>query len=383
MSDKTHTETTPALAPTEVFRAGTYTDAKGQLVTITVADLAAAVAAYDPDNSPAPVVIGHPALDAPAHGWIRKLELRGDTVVATEFGDVSPAFADQVKAGRYRNRSMSFHGPGSTANPRPGIWYPKHVGWLGAAAPAVPGLRDVALADGEEILTAEFSDGPRAPWWALGYIADALRTMREDTIATRGVEAADRLLPSYLIDSIAEAGAYREPEVVPVTLEQMSVNAVGPINASNSFAAPLPEITPELLAVQAREAAIAARETALADREDVAFADGLIAAGELLPAKRDAALKMLKSLRSTAEFAAGDGAADPRELVRQLAGGGVPALGAGVSDPEPGVIEDVSFAAPPGEYVSTEGMARLAAAEALRRANPSLSLIDAARRLES
>lgn len=373
MSDKSHTPETPALAPTEVFRAGTYTDSRGQQVTITVADLAAAVAAYDAEHNPAPAVIGHPTLDAPAYGWLRGLELRGDTLVATEFGDVDPDFAGQVKAGRYRKRSMSFHAPGSTANPKPGIWYPKHVGWLGAAAPAVPGLRDVALADGEEILTAEFSEPARAPWWALGYIADALRTLREDAIATRGLEAADRMLPSWMIDSIADAGSYREPEVVPAVLD-------------TRFAAPTegaaPEITPELLAVQAREAAIAAREAALADREDVAFADGLIAAGELLPAKRDATLQLLKSLRSTADFGAGDGAADPRALVRQLAGGGVPALGAAVSDPEPGVMEDVSFAAPPGYAIDPASMQLYAAAEQLRRQDPSLSLIEAAKRLE-
>lgn len=373
MSDNTTPSKTPAaLPPTEVFRAGTYTDARGQEVTITVADLAATVAAYDAEHSPAPHVIGHPRLDDPAHGWVGKLELRGDVLVASDSRNVSPEFAAQLDAGRYRKRSMAFHAPTSTANPKPGIWYPKHVGWLGAAAPAVPGLRDVALADGEEILTAEFSES-RAPWWVLSTLADVLRNLREDAIATRGVEVADRLMPTWMIDSVAQAAVYREPEIVPAVLE-------------TRFAAPsegaAPEITPELEAVQAREVALAQRERDLQDREDVAFADGLIANGELLPAKRDAALKLLRSLRTTAEFSAGDGA-DPRELVRQLSGGGVPSL-ATVSDPEPGVLdESVEFAAPPGCFVSAEGMARYAAAQALRRADPSLSLIDAARRLES
>jgi hypothetical protein len=371
MSDKPTPETTPALAPTEVFRAGTYTDARGQQVTITVADLAATVAAYDPAHSPAPHVIGHPQLDDPAQGWVGKLELRGDVLVASEHRDVAPAFADQVAAGRYRKRSMAFHGPASTANPKPGIWYPKHVGWLGAAAPAVPGLRDVALADGEEILTVEFAELPGAPWWVLGTLSDMLRRLREDAIANRGSEVADRLMPTWMIDVIAEAARYREPDVVPAVLE---TRFAGPPEGA------LPEITPELRAVQAREAAVAAREAALADREDVAFADSLIASGELLPAKRDATLQLLKSLRSTAEFAAGDGA-DPRQLVRQLAGGGLPALGA-VSDPEPGVLEDVSFAAPPGYAVDPASMQLYAAAEQLRRTNPHLSLIDAAKQLE-
>mgnify|MGYP001809716980 CR=1 FL=1 len=380
MSDKTHTsKTPPTLAPTEVFRAGSYTDAKGQPVTITTADLAATVAAYDAEHSPAPAVIGHPKTDDPAHGWIRKLELRGDTLVATEFADVNPAFADQISAGRYRKRSLSFHAPASPANPKPGIWYPKHLGWLGAAAPAVPGLRDVALADGEadQVLTAEFAEpGSTAPWWVLGTLANLLRGLREDAIASRGMEVADRLMPTWMIDTVAEAADYREPEGLP----QMSVNAVGQISAINSFAAP-PEITPELQAVQAREVAIAQRERDLQDREDVAFADGLINAGELLPAKREHALKLLRSLRTTAEFSAGDGA-DPRELVRQLAGGGVPSLTA-VSDPEQGVLdESVEFAAPPGYAIDPASLQLYARAEQLRRNHPELSLIDAAKRLE-
>jgi hypothetical protein len=376
MSDKTPTsKTPPTLAPTEVFRAGSYVDAKGQPVTITTADLAATVAAYDAEHSPAPAVIGHPALDAPAYGWIRKLEMRGDTLVAAEFADVDPAFADQISAGRYRKRSLSFHSPTSAANPKPGIWYPKHLGWLGAAAPAVPGLRDVALADGDadQVLTAEFAEpGRPAPWWVLGTIANLLRGLREDAIASRGMEVADRLTPTWMIDSIAEAADYREPEHVPAVLESFPV--------SNSFAA-APEITPELQAVQAREAAIAARERDLQAREDVAFADGLIVAGELLPAKREATLKLLQSLRSVAEFSAGDGA-DPRALVRQLAGGGVPSL-TPVSDPEPGVLdESVEFAAPPGYAIDPASLQLYARAEQLRRTHPELSLIDAAKRLE-
>lgn len=375
MSDNTTPSKTPAaLPPTEVFRAGSYVDAKGNPVTITTADLAATVAAYDAEHSPAPAVIGHPTHDAPAHGWIRKLELRGDTLVAAEFGDVDPAFADQLTAGRYRKRSMSFHSPTSPANPKPGIWYPKHLGYLGAAAPAVPGLRDVALADGEadQVLAVEFAEGRSAPWWIFGTLATLLRGLREDAIASRGLEVADRLMPTWMIDTVAEAADYREPEIVPAVLD-------------TRFAAPsegaAAEITPELLAVQAREAAIAQRERDLQDREDVAFADGLIANGELLPAKREHALKLLKSLRTTAEFSSGDGA-DPRELVRQLAGGGVPSL-TPVSEPEPGVIdESVEFAAPPGYAIDPASLQLYARAEQLRRTHPELSLIDAAKRLE-
>ncbi len=48
-----------------------------------------------------------------------------------------------IKKGYYRKISMSFYHPDSDKNPKPGIWYPRHVGFLGAVAPAVKGLSQV------------------------------------------------------------------------------------------------------------------------------------------------------------------------------------------------------------------------------------------------
>ncbi len=48
-----------------------------------------------------------------------------------------------VKAGRFKSRSASFYHPDNPNNPKPGVYYLRHVGFLGAQPPAVKGLKAV------------------------------------------------------------------------------------------------------------------------------------------------------------------------------------------------------------------------------------------------
>lgn len=63
---------------------------------------------------------------------------------------VSDACRELVGAGRYRKISASFFSGAAPGNPCPGALYLKHVGLLGAAAPAVHGLQAVELAAGDD-----------------------------------------------------------------------------------------------------------------------------------------------------------------------------------------------------------------------------------------
>lgn len=138
----------PALGkygPIEVFRTGSFTDMAGGEHSVTEGTLRDIAAAYDRDLAPAPVVIGHPQTDAPAYGWVENLHVQGGVLKAT-LEDTATAFADMVKAGHYKRVSISLFPPKSAANPKPGTFYLKHVGFLGAAAPAVPGLKPVHFA---------------------------------------------------------------------------------------------------------------------------------------------------------------------------------------------------------------------------------------------
>lgn len=144
----------------EIFRAGTRTDANGNTVTITEADLAAAAQAYDPKVHEAPIVVGHPKADAPAYGWVKSLGVQNGVLTA-DFAQVDEGFADLVKAGRYKKVSASFYPPTSPNNPKPGVWTLRHVGFLGAQPPAVKGLSAISFAEGE--VYVEFPESPPPP----------------------------------------------------------------------------------------------------------------------------------------------------------------------------------------------------------------------------
>lgn len=157
-------ETDPAAPPEdvtaelEILRTGTFQAMDGQSHQITAAMLAEIVASFDRDGAPVPAVVGHPKSDDPAYGWVRDLAVKGDRLTATLF-KVDPGFAKTVADGRFRKVSVKLYTPDAPANPAPGSWGLRHVGFLGAAAPAVSGLKPVEFAGGDEG-TVEFQAVP-------------------------------------------------------------------------------------------------------------------------------------------------------------------------------------------------------------------------------
>ena len=134
----------------------------GQLLDFSEADLQATVAAYTPTKPEAPLVVGHPSHDAPAYGWVAGLQFCDGAIDATP-AQVNTDFADMVAAGAYKKISASFYSPTAPQNPVPGVYYLRHVGFLGAQPPAVKGLRTPSFADTEDgVLTFEFSE-PQPP----------------------------------------------------------------------------------------------------------------------------------------------------------------------------------------------------------------------------
>lgn len=139
------------MEPIHFFRAGRHTTNSGQEIAFSQTDLDAIAREYDPVVHEAPLVVGHPSMDAPAYGWVKSVIAREDGLYA-EAGDVQPAFADMVRSGAYRKVSGSFYPPNAKNNPRPGSYYLRHIGFLGAAAPAIKGLRPVSFGDDMEAL---------------------------------------------------------------------------------------------------------------------------------------------------------------------------------------------------------------------------------------
>ena len=110
----------------------------------------------------APVVIGHPATDSPAHGWIHAVH-HGEDGLHASAHLLSAALSEGVREGRYRKVSVSLYGPGCANHPLPdaGAWYLRHVGFLGATPPVVKGLRQAELGEaGEHVhhVTLDFGE---------------------------------------------------------------------------------------------------------------------------------------------------------------------------------------------------------------------------------
>ena len=291
--------TKPAPRLIEIFRAGRHVAADGREVEFTAADVQTIADGYDPALSPAPVVIGHPKLDAPAYGWVDRLVAK-DGVLFAEEGQVDPDFAGLRKAGRFRNRSASFYLPDSPSNPKPGQLYIKHVGWLGATAPAVKGLKQVSFAENQEGVV-EFALSDRR--WAFRTVADIFRRWREKMIEDKGVEAADEVIPAWQIDSLNEAGQPDADSAVRsfAGVEDIAVDRTAEFN----------EREREL---EAREAAVRQIEQQNAQAaqqarrdEAVAFADGLVKEGKLLPARKATIVELILALPTEAPLSFGEG----------------------------------------------------------------------------
>lgn len=152
----------PSMRRIHIFRAGRQTAMSGATIDFTEADMAATAAAYDPTKHEAPIVVGHPATDDPAHGWVRALSASGADLFA-EPHQVNPAFAEMVAAGAYKKVSASFYPPQHPNNPTPGVYALRHVGYLGAQPPAVKGLKPTEFADDAECVEIELDFSELTP----------------------------------------------------------------------------------------------------------------------------------------------------------------------------------------------------------------------------
>ncbi|WP_231087452.1 hypothetical protein [[Haemophilus] ducreyi] len=131
------------------MKLGTHTAMDGRAISFTTDMLNDIAGSYDPQLSESPIVIGHPTLTAPAYGWVKQTSVEDGTLYA-HVGQVDAAFAEAVNEGRYKKRSASIFLPDTPGNPKPGHYYLRHIGFLGAIPPAVKGLADVNFAQNVE-----------------------------------------------------------------------------------------------------------------------------------------------------------------------------------------------------------------------------------------
>lgn len=262
-----------------IFRAGRHRTISGQAVEFSEADLAAIAAAYDPAVHEAPLVAGHPKTDDPAMGWVSGLKCVGPRLEA-DFRQTDPAFAEAVKAGRYKHVSAAFYAPNSPNNPKPGGYYLRHVGILGAVPPAVKGLGSLNFAEDDTVFLA-FGEEEAAPPSEGTPPADPPNPEPKEEAMDRKTEPA------------GNAGTAAENAGLRKELEEM-------------------------------KARMARQETERRHADNLAFAEGLVSAGRLAPAGRDVVAATLDALTTPKEdgsmiaFGEGDQAGPLAEQFRAL-----------------------------------------------------------------
>lgn len=181
-----------------VFRTGKHTAMNGSVHDWTEQDIDRIISNYDPEKHTAPAVIGHPKSDHPAWGWVKGLSRIGDTLYA-EFDQIHPDFADMLKTGLFKKRSISLY-PDLTL---------KHVGFLGAAPPAVKGLPDYKFSDGANDIIIEFSTEQKKenPPMELKEFFEALKFWKEATTVETPAPALPPVQPVHVAPVVQELPA--------------------------------------------------------------------------------------------------------------------------------------------------------------------------------
>ncbi len=323
-----------------IFRPGTHRAMDGKEYTFSDQDVAGIAESYSPAVHQSPAVIGHPELDAPAYAWAEGLEF-ADGVLWARLKDVAANFSAWVKQGWYRNISASFYQP--EKSPVPGQWYLKHIGFLGAAPPAVPGLPHAAFAAGESVSFEEPMPilDELAVQDELGRLDGILRLFWDQVWSLRyGSDVPDR--KAAIVAKVADLNAAidsldfseEEPPMEKKTFLEWLRDGLREVG--------LLPATPPTQPAQFSEADVAAREKAAADKarkdaeaagaktaraqavhaEVAAFVDAGVKAGTFLPAWRDAGIPQVieQAMLSEAEvgFAEGKPARKAGEVLMEL-----------------------------------------------------------------
>ncbi len=298
------------MQPIEIFRSGKHYADNGKAYSFSEADLKAAADAYDPSLHQAPLVIGHPAHDDPAYGWVSALTTDGASMVAAP-DRVNPEFSELVEKGAYKNVSASFYAPNAKGNPVPGIHYLRHVGFLGAKPPAIKGLKAIQFAETDpeaedDIITicfAEVSDFTLA--WGLKSAARLFRRMRDKILAEEGVDAADAAMAEQEIRDIEDAAsrAERAGEAKSETTSFSEHNEEPDMSTPDTSTDAQKKLDEEKAALAAERAKFDAERISFAEaqaerrrEEDKRFLDGLADDGKIAPGVLPDLLSFMETL---------------------------------------------------------------------------------------
>lgn len=343
----------------ELFKAGEQTDSLGNTRNFTTDDLDDMVK----NHESFPIVIGHPKVDAPAYGWSSKLVRKGGSLFG-KFTDVESQFSDMVEKKRFPNRSVRLRLTDDG-------FKVAHVGFLGAAAPAIPGLKSLEFSEDDSALDFEFSG------YAETVMARMLRRLREYFIDKESIELADSLLPEYELEAIAEDAMRDRMEDsksdTSFNQHRNKQNNNGGANVPDTKTYSQQEVD-DLLAQKATD--FASSETDLKTQLDderkarltaeyTSFVDGAIDDGKLTPAMSAGAVDFMLQLAVDAEFefsqGEGDGKAqtktNPVDWFKDFVGGLGKTVSLGATGDEDTDAAVSNFNGPAGSVVDADRLA--------------------------
>ncbi|PIQ25217.1 hypothetical protein COW64_15880 [bacterium (Candidatus Blackallbacteria) CG18_big_fil_WC_8_21_14_2_50_49_26] len=137
----------------QIFRAGRHVCSDGRTLNFSEQEVSYMAIGYNPKRLCAPLVLGHPRDNLPEYGAVDSLFMQGGKLYAQ--ARVNESLIGMVKARSYTTVSASFMEPDAPNNPTPGVYYLRHVGFLGACPPAVKGMEALSFSEHE----IDFSEG--------------------------------------------------------------------------------------------------------------------------------------------------------------------------------------------------------------------------------
>ncbi len=284
----------------EIFSSGTHTANNGIQTTYTEQDLVNMADMYNNQTQhEAPIVIGHPQTDDPAYGWVDKLKVNGNKLLAL-FKDVQPEFIDLVKRGLYKKISIS-HYPSKLL---------KHVGFLGAVPPAVKGLAPIKYNSNEEaiIITIDFADKEYSQ------LNQPISNNQKGTIMDQFINELMQYIRATFGEDVAQKASTKMMELKekypiqqPVQPQQMQggMSIQQPQMPQSPMQKSFSE-TPEYAEIKSAMDKAVERNSALQNQVyEMQFNevfDNAVREGQLIPAQKDAYKAIFNSISETSSY---------------------------------------------------------------------------------
>lgn len=289
-----------------IFKTGKHTSAGGSSIEFSEDILRRAAEAYDPQIHEAPIVVGHPADNGPAYGWVGGLDYEEGNVFANP-KNIEEQFGELVKEGRFKKVSASFYSPDAPTNPVPGTYYLRHLGFLGATPPAIKGLNPIEFGEAPEGIV-EFGE------FDLMTSTTIFKRLREWMIDRFSRDEAQGVIPDWAIEDLELAQRMNremdeEAQEAPSNFnenpnEEHDMTLQEQLDAAN---ARIQEMTDASQNFSERETTLAKREAEIEKAAIKAKIQSFAEEGRVLPAEVDELTEFAAGLdaETTVQFSEG------------------------------------------------------------------------------